>query len=184
MHDNHHRIVGFCAFCFVLVLPRSPAMKKCVFFCLAISCRRTREIPAAMPRGRGLPQNRQKEKATHLRGFCCLSVTKKIPGFEGEKLTTVEKIQLFSFTVGHCSIHSRYFALVIFLAFNFFFCLHHSFKKSPTSSKSSKSKTISIGTHPLQPCSQSYQIIKRIMSSGVSALDFVRIRSILCFLQS
>lgn len=95
---------------------------------------------------------------------------KRIPGFEGEKLTTVEKIQLFSFTVGHCSIHSRYFALVIFLAFNFFFCLHHSFKKSPTSSKSSKSKTISMGTHPLQPCSQSYQINVRIISSGVSAL--------------
>ena len=56
---------------FVLVLPRSPAMKKCVFFCLAISCRRKRKIPAAMPRGRCLPQNRQKEKATHLRGFCC-----------------------------------------------------------------------------------------------------------------
>ena len=100
----------------------------------------------------------------------CLSVTKKIPGFEGEKLTTVEKIQLFSFTVGHCSIHSRYFAPVIFLVLNFSFWLYHSFNNFSTPSKLSKIRIVSIGTLPPQPCSQSYQINVRIISSGVSAL--------------
>ena len=58
--------------------------------------------------------------------FCCLSVTKKIPYFEREKPTIVEKIY---FSAGHCSIHSRYVAFVIFLALNFFFWVYHSFRK-------------------------------------------------------
>ena len=70
----------------------------------------------------------------------------------------------------HCSIHSRYSAPVIVLALNFSFWLYHSFNNFSTSSKLSKSRIVSIGTLPPQPCSQSYQIIKRIMSSGVSAL--------------
>ena len=58
--------------------------------------------------------------------FFCLSVTKKIPYFEREKPTIVEKIY---FSAGHCSIHSRYVAFVIFLALNFFFWVYHSFRK-------------------------------------------------------
>ena len=72
--------------------------------------------------------------------------------------------------MGHCSIHSRYFAFMIFLVLSLFFWLYHSFKKQPTSSKLSKSRIASIGTLPPQSCSQSYQINVRIISSGVSAL--------------
>lgn len=115
-----------------------------------------------------------KKKSSHLQtgvtGFKSGNLFKKIPGFEGEKLTIVEKFQLFSFTVGHCSIHSRYFAFMIFLVLSLFFWLYHSFKKQPTSSKLSKSRIASIGTLPPQSCSQSYQINVRIISSGVSAL--------------
>lgn len=64
---------------FVLVLPRSPAMKKFVFFRLAIFLPPKKKNPRGDAAGESLPQNRQKEKATHLRGFCCLSVTKEIP---------------------------------------------------------------------------------------------------------
>lgn len=59
---------------------------------------------------------------------------------------------------------------MIFLVRSLFFWLYHSFKKQPTSSKLSKSRIVSIGTLPPQPCSQSYQINVRIISSGVSAL--------------
>lgn len=95
---------------------------------------------------------------------------KKDALFFRKKSSITDEIQSFSLSDGHCSIHSRYFAPVIFLVLNFPFWLYHSFKKQPTSSKSSKSRIVSIGTLPPQPCSQSYQIIKRIMSSGVSAL--------------
>ena len=95
MHDNHHRIVSFCAFCFVLVLSLSPAMKKLVFFRLAIFLPPEKKNPRGDAAGESLPQNRQKEKATHLRGFCCLSVTKKIPCFKREKSTIVEKFNCF-----------------------------------------------------------------------------------------
>lgn len=47
----------------------------------------------------------------------------------------VERIHLFSFIVGRCSTHSGHFALMISLAFNFYFCLHHSFKKIANSIK-------------------------------------------------
>ena len=86
------------------------------------------------------------------------------------KINDAEKFYCFLLLKGHCSIHSRYSAPVIFLVLNFSFWLYHSFNNFSTSSKLSKSRIVSIGTLPPQPCSQSYQIIKRIMSSGVSAL--------------
>ena len=64
---------------------------------------------------------------------------------------------LLSFSVGQCSIHSRYSAPVIFLVLNFSFWLYHSFNNISTSSKLSKSRIASIGTLPPQSCSQSYR---------------------------
>lgn len=56
---------------FVLFLPRSPAMKKFVFFRLAIFLPPKKKNPRGDAAGESLPQNRQKGKTTHLRGFCC-----------------------------------------------------------------------------------------------------------------
>lgn len=95
MFNNHHRIVGFLRPVFVLVLPRSPAMKKCVFFRLAIFLPPKKKNPRGDAAGEILPQNRQKEKATRMRGLCCLSVTKKIPGNFRNKKSKFQK----SFTI-------------------------------------------------------------------------------------
>ena len=73
------------------------------------------------------------------------------------------------FVVGHCSIHSRYSACVLCPVSSFFLSSYHSFKYLLTFSNSSNSSIIHTRTLPSHPCSQSNQINKRIMSSGVSA---------------
>ena len=108
--------------------------------------------------------------STMYRGFSLVWVWQKRYPVLKVKNQRCREFLLFSFSVGQCSIHSRYFALVIVLALNFSFWLYHSFNNFSTSSKLSKSRIVSIGTLPPQPCSQSYQINVRIMSSGVSAL--------------
>ena len=71
MHDNHHRIVSFCAFCFVLVLSLSPAMKKFVFFRLAIFLPPEKKNPRD-DAAREVPATKQAKGKSHANAWLLL----------------------------------------------------------------------------------------------------------------